>query len=61
MGDARAVAVRWCRFVVLEVGVLVYSTSEESGVVGRLVAALKAGRRREVSEGEGGSGTGGRL
>ena len=39
--------------VVLEVGVLVYSTSEESGVVGREVAALKAGRRREVSEGEG--------
>lgn len=64
----RAELVMCARFVVLEVGVLVplvgpygSSTSDESGVVGREVAALKAGRRREVKDGEGGSGTGGLL
>ena len=37
------------------------SASDVSGVVGRDVCALKVGRSREVSEGEGGSGVGGRL
>lgn len=54
----------------VEVGVLVpfvaavpegRSTSEESGVVGREVCVLKDGRSREVREGEGGRGVGGRL
>lgn len=64
----RAESVMRARLVVLEVGVLVplvcpvgRSTSDESGVVGRDVAALKAGRRRDVSDGDGGKGTGGRL
>jgi hypothetical protein len=35
------------------------SSLERSGVLGRL--ALKAGRRRDVSDGEGGRGVGGRL
>lgn len=37
------------------------STSELSGVVGRDVVVEKGGRRREVSDGEGGRGVGGRL
>jgi len=37
------------------------SSLEGSGVVGRLFALLKFGRRREVKEGEGGRGVGGRL
>lgn len=37
----------------------VCSSEEGSGVVGR--EALKLGRRSEVSDGEGGSGVGGRL
>lgn len=37
------------------------SMSELSGVVGREVVVEKGGRRREVREGEGGSGVGGRL
>jgi hypothetical protein len=37
------------------------STSDESGVVGLDVAALNAGRRSDVSDGDGGKGTGGRL
>lgn len=67
MGAWRADFVMLARLVVVEVGVLVpfvpvgSSTSEESGVVGREVCVLKDGRRRDVSEGEGGSGVGGRL
>jgi hypothetical protein len=56
------------RLAVLDVGVLVplvcpdgSSTSDESGVVGLDVAALNAGRRSDVSDGDGGKGTGGRL
>ena len=37
------------------------SFSELSGVEGREVVVEKEGRRSEVSEGEGGSGVGGRL
>ena len=37
------------------------STSELSGVVGRDVVVEKGGRRREVRDGEGGRGVGGRL
>lgn len=37
------------------------SSLEGSGVVGRLLALLKVGRRRLVKEGEGGRGVGGRL
>ena len=36
------------------------SSLEGSGVVGRLFALLKFGRRREVRDGEGGRGVGGR-
>lgn len=68
MGAFLAEFVMWARFVVLDVGVLVPlvcpygpSTSDESGVVGLEVAALNAGRRREVRDGEGGRGTGGLL
>lgn len=64
----RAELVMCARFVVLDVGVLVpwvcpdgSSTSDESGVVGLEVAALNAGRRSDVRDGEGGRGTGGRL
>lgn len=64
----RAELVMCARLVVLDVGVLVplvcpdgSSTSDESGVVGLDVAALNAGRRSEVRDGEGGKGTGGRL
>lgn len=37
------------------------SSEEGSGVPGRLFWELKLGRRREVSDGEGGRGVGGRL
>ena len=37
------------------------SSLEGSGVVGRLVMPLKFGRKREVRDGDGGSGVGGRL
>ena len=37
------------------------SFSELSGVVGREVVVEKEGRRRDVSDGEGGKGVGGRL
>lgn len=37
------------------------STSDESGVVGLDVGRLNAGRRSEVSDGDGGRGFGGRL
>ena len=37
------------------------STSDESGVVGRLVCVLNEGRRRDVKDGDGGRGVGGRL
>ena len=37
------------------------SFSELSGVVGRDVVAEKEGRRRDVRDGDGGSGVGGRL
>ena len=37
------------------------SASEVSGVVGREVVVEKGGRRREVSDGDGGNGVGGRL
>ena len=37
------------------------SSEEGSGVPGRLFWELKLGRRRDVSDGEGGSGVGGRL
>ncbi len=47
--------------VAVPVPVVVCSGSEESGVVGREVCALKEGRRREVRDGEGGRGVGGRL
>lgn len=39
---------------------VVPSSLEGSGVVGRLFWLLKLGRRREVREGEGGRGVGGR-
>ena len=48
----------------VEVGVEVPfgpSTSLESGVVGREFWELKEGRRRDVREGDGGKGVGGRL
>lgn len=41
--------------------VVLPSSEEGSGVVGREVCVLKLGRRREVREGEGGRGVGGRL
>lgn len=47
--------------VFVVVAVPAASSEERSGVPGRLVAVLKLGRRREVKEGEGGSGVGGRL
>lgn len=37
------------------------SFSELSGVVGREVVVEKVGRRRDVKEGDGGRGVGGRL
>lgn len=37
------------------------SFSELSGVLGREVVVEKGGRSRDVSEGDGGSGVGGRL
>ena len=37
------------------------SSLDGSGVVGLLLSLLKLGRSNEVSEGDGGSGTGGRL
>lgn len=37
------------------------SSEDGSGVVGREVVALKFGRRRDVRDGEGGRGVGGRL
>jgi hypothetical protein len=60
------------RLVVVDVGVLVpfvvmaavpggSSTSEESGVVGRDVWVLNDGRSRDVRDGDGGRGVGGRL
>lgn len=72
IGACRADFVILARFVVVvDVGVLVplvavpgpfgRSTSEESGVVGREVVVLNDGRRREVREGDGGSGVGGLL
>lgn len=51
----------WLELYTLRSGLLGRSTSEESGVVGRDVAALKAGRSSDVSEGDGGSGVGGLL
>jgi hypothetical protein len=48
-------AVRWV------CGVPFPSSEEGSGVPGRLLWEAKLGRRREVREGEGGSGVGGRL
>ena len=73
-GDARgtvgASRAEFARFVVLDAGVLVpcddcpfrgTSTSDDSGVVGRDVAALNVGRSKDVRDGEGGSGVGGLL
>lgn len=37
------------------------SSLEGSGVAGRLLALLKLGRRRDVRDGDGGSGVGGLL
>jgi len=37
------------------------SVSEDSGDAGREVCVLKGGRSKDVSEGDGGSGVGGRL
>lgn len=37
------------------------SSDDGSGVVGRDVCALKLGRRRDVRDGDGGRGVGGRL
>lgn len=59
------------RLVVLDVGVFALveadlapegtSTSDESGVVGRELVVLNDGRKRDVREGDGGNGVGGRL
>ena len=63
-GACRADFVMLARLLVDDVPVatvLAMSTSDESGVVRRDVVVLKDGRRSDVNEGEGGSGTGGRL
>lgn len=47
--------------VVCEPALVYPSTSDESGVVGLEVGRLKAGRRSDVNEGDGGRGVGGLL
>lgn len=75
LGEARgtvgACLAEFARLVVLVAGVLApfvtlagpvgTSTSEDSGVDQRELAALNEGRSNEVNEGDGGRGVGGRL